>query len=167
MSVFDIALLIGATVAIFLNWQTPRAVGWVVLLALDFIASTLYWRAGLPYAEAFAGFCDATVCFALYFGAKERWELWVWRLMQASLAINIFYLAVNLRLLRIEISQDTYSSLLEAANWLCLLLIGGVGMLQLIGAENAAAREPWNRVRRFARTVREARARNHFLAKQR
>lgn len=165
MSIFDTALLIGAIVAVLLNWKNPRAVGWVLLLALDFIASTLYWRSDWPYPAAFGGFCDAAVCFVLYFASKQRWELWIWRLMQASVAVNIFYLSINLGLLRMDFPQDTYASLLELLNWLCLLLIGGVGILQLIGETNVTAREPWNRVRHTARLVRETRARNHFLSK--
>lgn len=156
MSPANWSLLIGALVAIALSWRQPRAFLWIVLAACDYAASVTYWRAGLPYAEGFAGLCDALVCLSIYFIARERWELGVYRLFQISVAVNTLFLAGNLGIFyRIDI--DAYSILLEALNWLTILLIGGTGVAQWVGTPIAAARRPWDRFRGALRSLREAR----------
>ena len=53
---------------------TPRGRQWLAMGLLAFLATTVYWRSGLPFASAFALICDATVCFAIYFSYRRSWE---------------------------------------------------------------------------------------------
>ena len=148
MSAIDMALLLGAIVVSLLSYQySPRKVIWIGAAALDFVISTAYWRSGLPYAEGVGGACDVAVCLAVYSFGKQRGEMWVWHLFQTSLAINTLYLAGNLSIIR-PIPHDIYSTLLEAINWLLLLLIGGMSAMQRFGANDyAGAHRPWDRFR--------------------
>ena len=143
MSTIDWSLLIAAVLVSAASWRNPRAILWVVLAAVDFAISTVYWRSGLPYAEGVAGACDAAVCLGIYFAARQRWELWIWRLFQTSVAINFLYLAGNIGIFT-PIDHEVYSSALEAINWLTLLLIGGMAGAQWIGASIASAHRPWS-----------------------
>lgn len=158
MTGIDTALLLGALVVSALTIRSnPRGVVWVGAAALDFIVSTAYWRSGFGYPEAVAGVCDVAVCLAVYSIGRQQWEMWVWRLFQTSLAINVLYLAGNLGIFR-SIPHDAYASMLEAINWLLLLLIGGMSALQRIGAyDYAGAHRPWDRLRWAMRTLREKR----------
>jgi len=149
MTEVDISLLIGALIVGALSYRNPRGLLWIVVAGLSYINASIAWRLGLPYAEAITGFGDAGVCLAVYFGGRERWEMWIWRLFQTSVAISLFYLAGNLGIFYAW-PHDAYSILMEAVNWLLLLLIGSTAALQWIGAFNVRARQPWGRVRRFA-----------------
>ncbi len=149
MTEIDLTLLIGAVLVAGLSWRNPRGILWIGAAALSYINASIAWRLHLPYAEAITGLGDATVCLAVYFWGRERWEMWIWRLFQSSVAVSIFYLAGNLGIFY-AISHDAYSIFMEAVNWLLLLLIGGIAVLQWIGASNVRARQPWSRVRRFA-----------------
>ncbi len=162
MTDVDLSLLVGLLFAAMASYRNPRGVVWLGLAAIDFIASTAYWRSGLPYAEGVAGACDAAVCLAVYFAGKERWELGVWRLMQISVAINFLYLAGNIGIFS-DIPHETYSIMLEAINWILLLFIGGMGIMQRIGVSNAGAHRPWNRVRRALLALRAQRTEPAFI----
>lgn len=164
MSDVDLALLFGLVLASAASYRNPRGILWLGLAAIDFIASTAYWRSGLPYAEGIAGACDAAVCLAVYFAGRERWEMGVWRLMQVSVAINFLYLAGNIGVFG-AIPHEVYSIMLEAVNWLLILFIGGMGIMQRIGVSNAGAHRPWSRVRRFGMALRAERAEPSFLHK--
>ncbi len=161
MNIWNLSLLIGAVLAAGLSYRNPRALIWILGAALDYTVSVVYWRTGLPYAEAVAGMCDATLCLCLYFGARERWELVIYRLFQVSLAVNIFFLAGNLGIIPM-VSQDTYASILELLNWLALLLIGGVGVAQWVGAPSVAARRSTGRLGRAVRSLRSPRKTRPF-----
>lgn len=161
MSIWNLSLLVGALVAAAFSLHNPRALLWIFAAAVDYTVSVVYWRTGLPYAEFVAGMCDATVALSLYFLAHERWELVVYRLFQISLAVNIFFLAGNLGILPM-VSQDTYATILEILNWLALLLIGGIGVAQWVGAPIAAAHRPAGRVDRALRALRSPRKTRPF-----
>lgn len=117
------------------NW---RAVGWVAALAVSFLASSFYWRAGMPYGEFFAGICDAAVCLVIYALGKYRWELAVWRMFQAMLLVNLLYLAGNIGIFY-RVDHVFYAIILEALNILILLTIGGVAAYQRFGGKEDGA----------------------------
>lgn len=161
MSFVDVSLLSGAILAALLAWRTPRGVLWIVAGALSYTVSVIYWRSGLPYAEGIAGLCDAAVCIAIYFFGRERWEMLIWRLFQTSVAINFLYLAGNIGVFY-GVPHDAYSAMLEAINWLALILIAGNGLAQMVGASLGDAHRPWHRFRNLARALRTKRARDPF-----
>ena len=151
----DFSLLVGALLVVLIatHWRSRL---WVGVAALSYINATIAWRAGLPYAEAITGLGDAGVCLAVYFAGRYRWEMWIWRLFQTSVAISMLFLAGNIGVF-LSIPHEVYSILMEAINWLLLLLIGSMSIAQRIGAANVGARRPWNRVRGFALALREKR----------
>ena len=146
MSIFELSLIIGAAVTALVSRGNPRGVAWVAAITADLILSTAYWRADLPYAEVVTGCCDALICFGIYFIGAYRWELWLWRLYQVSVLISFLYLATHVFGLS-SVSQDIYSSMLEAVNWIAFLSIGGISMLNRTGPSNAPAFRPWRRLR--------------------
>lgn len=165
MSLANWSLLIGALIAAGLSWRQPRALLWIGLAAIDYAVSVTYWRLDLPYAEGFAGVCDALVCLSVYFLAKERWELVIYRLFQVSVAVNFLFLAGNLGIFY-KIDIDSYSILLEALNWLTLLLVGGMGLADRVGARLDYARRPRGRFFGSLLALRQARKTNHFLTRK-
>lgn len=149
MTGVDLSLLIGLMVALAVSLGNRRAWGWLLAGAASYAVSVLYWRSGLPYAPFIAGLCDAAVCLVIYFRANFRWEMWVWRLFQFSVLVNIVYLGGTLEAWP-SLSHNAYSIILEAINWAALLWIGGNGAIQAIGATDALSSPggPLRRVRR-------------------
>ena len=166
MSGADLSLSIGLLVALAFSVGNRRAWAWLLAAAGSYIVSTVYWRTGLPYAPFVAGLCDATVCVAVYFFGKLRWEMWMWRLFQVSVLVNILYLAGALGLVR-SIGHEEYSVMLEAINWLALLWIGGTGAAQNLGATDVRAGRPWRRVHWALSALYAKRKRPAFEARQR
>lgn len=161
LSEVDISLLIGAVIVGLVSWKTPRGILWIGVAALSYINATIAWRLDIPYAAAITAMGDTGVCLAVYLWGKARWELLIWRLFQISVAISIFYLAGELGVFT-QIPHFVYSILMEAVNWLLLLLVFGNGIVQWIGTANVGSRWPWNHVRDFALALRAKRARVSF-----
>lgn len=157
----DISLLVGAVVVALISFNNRRGILWIGVAALSYINATIAWRLELPGAEAITGFGDAGVCLTVYFFGRYRWELWIWRLFQTSVAISMLYLAGNLGVF-LSIPHEIYSILMEAINWLLLLLIGSISVLQRVGAADVRALRPWNRIRDLALVVRAQRTRAPF-----
>lgn len=145
MSIFHIALIIGALVAALLSWGDWRAIGWLVAAQISLAVSVAYWGSGLPYAEAVAGMCDAAICLCVYFWGRFNWELVVWRAFQLSVLVNIVYLAGNIGIFA-TIPHDVYASLLEFINWSVILFIGGAGLLRRINGNPGWARRRFRNV---------------------
>ena len=93
MTGVDFSLLIGLLVALWLSAQSRRAVWWLLAAAGSYVLSTVSWRLQWPMAEVITALGDAAVCLCVYFWARYRWEMWVWRLCQLSVAISTIYLA--------------------------------------------------------------------------
>lgn len=138
MSGVDKALLVGLVVALVASYGHKRAWGWLLAVGLSYAVSTLYWRSGMAYPSFIAGLCDALICLGVYFFGRQKWEMWVWRLFQVSVGINLLYLAGNLRVIP-PIAHNDYSVILETINWIALAFIGGTGLVQTIGAHDARA----------------------------
>lgn len=136
MTAVDTALLIGAMVALAMTGMNLRAAAWVAAAAVSYAVSTVYWRMGLPHGAFVAGAADAMVCLGIYFFGRMRWEMHLWRLFQASVAINIVYLGGEVGTWA-SLSHNAYAVMLEAVNWAAIILIGGTGIAQAIGAANA------------------------------
>lgn len=126
MNAWQAALAVGAIMTAILVRDDRRALGWIALAALVFVASTAWQRAGLPYHAAATGLMDAGQCLAIYFLARHTWELLLWRVWQLSLLISIFDLAGAIP------GEATYVAALEACNWLALILIGGTAVARRV-----------------------------------
>lgn len=159
MTGVDTSLLIGLCVALAVSVGDKRAWGWLLAGAASYTVSVLYWRSGLPYAPFVAGMCDALICLAVYFKAKYRWEMMVWRIFQASVLVNIIYLGGTLSAWP-SLSHNAYSIILELINWAALLWIGGNGAFQPVGESDASftAARPLRSLRRALSTLHEPRA---------
>lgn len=162
MSMIDWSLAIAALVVAGLAWHVPRAVLWVVAAAVSFTISTIYWRLNGPYAEAVGGFCDAGVVLAIYFIAKQKWEMAMWRLFQTSVAINFVYLGGNLGIFP-HIDHELFSAFLEAINWLALLMVGGMGLMQRFGIDDVYAHRSRRGLRGALHSLRAQRKHPSFL----
>jgi len=138
MTAVDLSLLIGALICVLINWRNPRGQLWIAAGALSYAVSTVAWRSGMPMAEIPTALCDAAICLAIYFVAKYRWELWIWRVFQISFAVSVLYLATNLGLAS-RIDHEMYATTLEVLNWVTLLIIGGTAALQGFSARGVAS----------------------------
>ena len=154
MTGVDTALAIGLMVALALSVGNGRAWAWLLAAAASYAVSTLYWRSGLGYPSFIAGLSDAMICLGVYFFGRMKWEMWIWRLFQVSVAINLVYLGGDLGVWQ-KLPHNAYAVILEAINWAALLFIGGTGAIQMIGAPNApaASHSPWGRVFRALRPL--------------
>ncbi len=163
MSVVDTMLAIGLCFALAFSVGNKRAWGWLLAAATAYIVSTLYWRSGQPYAPFIGGMLDALICLAVYFFAAYRWELWVWRLFQVSVGVNLYYLAGTYGIVP-SLGHNDYSIMLEAINWLALAFIGGTGAFQDAGASYAsdAATRPWYSIHRIVGALYRARTHAPF-----
>jgi hypothetical protein len=134
MNEFQIALLIGAVIASFLSLRLPRAQLWILTMAAAFIFPTVWQRADLPFHPAITLGCDAGVCLAIYFLGLEKWEIGLYRIFQASVLTSLIFLAGPLEVFGAVFHMGNYGYvvLLEAWNWLALLLIGGVGLSEML-----------------------------------
>lgn len=138
MTAADISLTIGLVLALAFTMGNRRAWGWLAAMAASYVASTIYWRLSGPEAPFVAGMCDAAICLAVYFLAKNRWEIVVGKLYLASVAVNMVYYFGTMGLIA-SLSHNDYAAILEAINWLALIWIGGTTSLQLVGKDDGVS----------------------------
>lgn len=156
-------MLIGYAVGALIAFGQIRAMVWLAVGAGTFLASSLYWRAGLPHPELFAGMLDASVCLAIYFAGRHRWEMWVWRFFQVMLLVNILHLAGTIGIFY-NTGQIPYAITLEVMNWLIILLIAGTCALQRIGYDYGGAYRSWGGFRGVVLALCEERRTPPFTA---
>lgn len=127
MSIYEAALLLLGTAVMLLSLSAAnyRGMIWVAVILVDLMLSTAYWVDDLPYADAFTAGCDFTVCVLVYVFGRHWFELWIMLLFQFSMLVSIVDLAAMIWAPG-WIDHDTYSSMLEAVNYVALLMIGGV-----------------------------------------
>lgn len=125
---YHIALAVGAIVAGALAWNVPRAVLWISMGALSFLASSWWHDAGFPYGAAFGAATNIGICFLIYAHAELRWELRVWNCFHLMIVLDL------LNLLGLIRSHYDFAVALEIANWLALLIIGAVGIADRVGS---------------------------------
>ncbi len=134
MSVFQIALLIGALVTAVLSWHLQRALLWIFAGAASFVLSTAYARYGLPYPAAFTAACDVAVCLLVYFFANLKWEMGIGYLFQGSVLLSIGHLIGVIE------PHRSYVMGLEGVNWLALLFINTTVVTLWLGSNGIPAR---------------------------
>lgn len=161
MTGVDFSLLIGLLVALWLSAQSRRAAWWLLAAAGSYVLSTVSWRLQWPMAEVITALGDAAVCLCVYFWARYRWEMWVWRLCQISVAISTIYLASRIGITS-RIDHDLYATALEAVNWILLISIGGSAALQRLRGSDVLAHWPFDHFRGALRSVWDQRSRPAF-----
>lgn len=135
MNSWQIALLFGAVVASILSFGLPRAQLWILAGAVSFVFSTAWQRYDLPFHPAFTLACDACVCLAIYFFGREKWEIALYRIFQASVLTSLVFLVGPIEIAGHTFNMGHYGYVvfLEAWNWAALLVIGGMGLAEKIG----------------------------------
>jgi len=163
MTEVDAWLLAGLLLALGASFGNWRAWSWLGAAAVSYATSTMYWRTGLPHPAFIGGIMDALICLGIYFFGRFRWEMWVWRLFQFSLLVNLIYLGATFGGTGSQL-HNAYAVTLEAVNWLALFWIGGNGLAQAIGAANAdpAVHSPGGGLRRLVRALYRQRAHPPF-----
>lgn len=137
MNEFQIALLVGATIVAILSWRLDRSLLWIGMGALSFVASTAYARYQLPMPSLFTACCDAAVCLTIVKYGRQAWELILYRVFQSSVLISIVFLGFTI--FAKSGSSPAYVALLEAVNWIALLLIMGTAAMQRVKANGGAS----------------------------
>lgn len=127
MSLWALPILLLALIAALAAWNIPRAALWVGLAMTSFVASSLWWGYGSREAHTLFTFtCDALLVLAIFNAAEERWE---------AIVCGAYLISVFTSLLRLAggIPVDwIYAVALETSNYIALLCIFGVGLLDFI-----------------------------------
>lgn len=133
--------LIGlAVVAAASAWNVPRAVFWVALGALFYVASAMWHNAGLPYPTIFGAATNLVVCYLLWIFADLRYEMRLWNFYHLMLVVDILYIFGWIT------SHLNFAIALEIINAVALLFITAAGIMERASAGNLrSARGGWNR----------------------
>ncbi len=110
------------------SWNIPRAAAWIALAMTSFIASSLFWDfTHQKDAHTLLTFtCDALVVLIICSMMRERWEIVVAGAYMASVTFSLIRLTGGIQ------TGWIYASCLEACNYLALLTIGGMGIMDRI-----------------------------------
>jgi hypothetical protein len=138
MNSYQVALIAGAVFVALTSWRLERSMMWIVIGAASFLASAVWERYELPMPALFTACCDAVVCLSIYAFARQAWELMLYRIFLGSILISIVFLGFTIFPPKIA-PHAIYISLLEAVNWLALLLIFGTAAMQRIKANGGAS----------------------------
>jgi len=137
MSWFHYALLALACAALLLSWNLPRCRLWVFSLAAAFIVSVAYYRLiPAPYGflpnGAFVAFAADCLLFIIIREMHAtKWEIFgLGSVAIASATINALQLIGTVSGWPPVLAPVVYSSILEIANAVYLLLICGMGILE-------------------------------------
>lgn len=142
---YHIALAVAAVIAAALSIGTPRATFWIFSLTASFIASVAYfyapkpWWPGMwwPLHSGVAALCDAAIVTLIYFFGREKWETFGLRgLMLISVSVNMVQTSAYTLGYPPPITHATYATILEVINFLALVLIGGIGLLDRYNASS-------------------------------
>lgn len=90
---YDIGFLILMGVVAWRTRGDRRAWAWLAVGAASYIVSAAWHRSGGPSPFIMAAACDIGVVIAIYATAKREWEMGLWRIFQAALAVNILSVA--------------------------------------------------------------------------
>lgn len=134
MSSYQIALVFGAIITALIASRLPRSRRWILAGALSFIGGTAYHRYGLPHYPMANLMLDASLCLMVYFQGREKWEYYLYRVFQASTLVSLVFIAVKFSA-PISASHYTYVFLLEACNWIALILISSAAIQDRVKAD--------------------------------
>lgn len=126
------ALLAVGSAVISRQW---KALIWVFAITVSYLNADMAWRSNLGSIEAatLTLIGDGTVCLLVFFLWRQRWELWIWRLYQAAVAVSLIYIVTLLASHGAIRWHNAYSYTQEAINALALLGLFVSGMIQWVG----------------------------------
>ena len=156
MNEFETVLLIGALVTAIVARHLPRAWLWIASGSLSFVASSAYWKFGLPHHGAFTLVCDSLVCLSIYFAGREQWETRLYNVFQFSVLISILRMAGFLDY------GVVYAGMLELCNLAALALITGTAILDGVANGNRSFGDWGRNIHRASDSLRKARAQDPF-----
>lgn len=114
--------LIGAAcTAALLAWNVPRAVLWISIGAVFYLASAMVHNYGFRYATQFGGATNLAMCYLLWIYADQRWEMRLWNAFHLMIIIDILYIFGWIG------SQYDFAVALEIINLVTLIFIAGTG----------------------------------------
>lgn len=145
VSIYNIIILLFYTAGITISTGNKRAVLWLGASLAAYVLSVAYWRSGAPAPEVIAGICDFAVIVGIYMYGRYRWELWVWMLLQACLAVNLVYAASEAFGLGIVTPLDA-TIVLEALNIAIVSTISIIAVFHRSGHKDARAFRDWRSV---------------------
>jgi len=147
-NVWAYSILILSVFTLAIAWKVPRAWLWVALLAADFVATSLFWDYGNhEFHPIFTLAVDGLVCLAAHLWAQEKWELGFFLAFLSSVFVSL------LKLSPFAPSNLVYASLLEFCNFCALVVISGVGLLDMIARHEDG---PLSSLRRSLHSARSA-----------
>jgi hypothetical protein len=144
MQWYHTVLLVGAVLCAALNFSNRRGLIALCLVSVAYLSSIFWWRFDMPYPIIFSGACDASAALVIYFWAKYKWELALFRIFQSMLLINIIYGFG-------WAAPIIYQSSLELANLAALILIAGQPYFDRIGSHVRSG--AWGIMRVFCRAA--------------
>lgn len=127
-----------ALFVLLLSWRVPRCGKWIFLLAASYLVSVLYYRSGWgiygPPGPVMAFLCDAALFLVIREAHEEKWEMrGLGTVVAVMIALNFVMSFSVITGYPPAIPHDVYSSFLEVLNAAYLVIIGGVGLGDLIG----------------------------------
>lgn len=141
MQWFHVAQLAAFAIAAALAWKTPRAPLWAFLLAVSYVFSILYIhnapRGGFwPPSQLVSLLIDGVVLIIVREYHRENWEWYGIRpILICMCSANLLQLGAVLLGFPPPLGSEAFGILLEFLNYLALLLIGGVGLMDLVRAD--------------------------------
>lgn len=156
MNVFQISIAIGALFTAYMAWNLPNAVRYILLGSVVAIACDVYYASGWPYPAAFTFACDALICLYIHWVATEKWEFALYSVFLASVVVSL------LRIPSLIADEYTYRLSLELLNWLALLVMFGMAILEGKRGDRVLHDTWLSHVRWLVHYLRSPRSRPHW-----
>lgn len=139
--------LIGWAIAVgLLAGKTPRAWLWIAAMAASFVVSVVYLNFPGPRwlpQPGIATMCDAVIVISIREIGRDRWEIYgLGALFMISVSLSLVQTFAIIAGFPPQLPSEVYALALEIINYLALILIGGVGLLDRIEASDVRLHFP-------------------------
>lgn len=137
MQVQDWVLLGLGIGAALLSLGDRRALGWLLVAAVNYTTTTIWWRTGGPSPLVLSAAADAATALAIYSLGRQKWETLLRYTFATMLAVNVYAFAEASGHWPAEwhkLPHNAHQYTIEILNVLALALIGFTGLTKLIGA---------------------------------
>jgi hypothetical protein len=157
MQYYHFTLIGLALLAIASAWNVPRAVLWIALGAVFYVASAMWHNAGFSYGAAFGAGTNLVMCYLFWIRAEQRYEMRFWNFYHLMLVVDLLYIFGWIK------DHEHFAIALEIINAIALLFIIATGLMEraygissgsarvrrnslvyrALWAERSAASRPW------------------------